>query len=330
MITIFFVLIPGIILGVAFLAIDYISEIKPIQKLEEKYKDIYISLIGGISISFIFLDVIPGLNRDFPDPILEFFLYFFIFLGFVFIHLTEKVIMQRVENKSQKKIRELDFIEDALQKQEKSLEQFIDDLVEKEDLDEESLKLLVKSDNQLHKKELEVETEENKLKLKIFDHVYKNLSTLHAGTDYVTHVLAGILIINFLTIHYFNAFLFFIFAVLKSIISNPLNRHIKITLGKEEFNIHIFRGKQKWKKILFTSSVPTGIFIGFFLETFVPINQFVYDSFFAFIVGIFFYVTIREVLPERERGKPEFFLLGAVFFSLIIILLNYLESFFLI
>ena len=327
MITFLLVLLPGLILGLAFLAIDYINEIKPIQDWEKRNKEKYISIIGGISVSFIFLDVIPGLNRDFPDPFLELFLYLFIFLGFVIIHLSEKLIMQSVEKKSQKKISELDHVVEVLEQQEKSLEQYIDEMIEKGDMDAESLNLLIKSDKQIHKKELEVMSEENKLKLQIFGHMYKDLSSLHSSLDYATHVLAGILIINFLTIHYFNAFLFFIFAVLKSIISNPLNRNLKVMLGKEQFEIHIFRGESKWKKILFTSSVPSGVIIGFLLVTFIPINQFVYDAVFAFIVGVFFYVTIREVLPEREKGKPSYFLLGAVLFTLVIILINYIELF---
>lgn len=327
MITIFLVLIPGIILGFSFLAIDYISEIKPIQKWELKHKETYISIIAGVSVSFIFLDVIPNLNRDFPDPFLELLLYFFIFFGFVIIHLSEKFIMQSVEKKTQKKIKELDYIEGILEQEEKSLEQYIDEMIDKGDMDAESLKLLVKSNHQIHKKELEVQSEENKLKLQIFGHIYKDLSTLNASLDYATHLLAGVLIVEFLTIHYFNAFLFFIFAVLKSIISNPLNRHLKVTLGKEDFEIHIFRGENKWRKILFTSSVPSGVIIGFLLVSFVPINQFVYDAIFAFIVGVFFYVTIREVLPEREKGKPLYFLLGAVLFTLVIVLLNYVELF---
>jgi len=328
--TVFFiVLIPGLILGLAFLFIDYMSEIKPIQKLEQKHKEIYLSLIGGISISFIFLDVIPSLNRDFPNFVLELILYFFIFLGFVFIHLTEKFILQHVETKSQKKINELDFLGDILEKQERTLEEYIDQELEKddEDIDIEFLKGLLTSDKLIHKKELELQSEEKKLKLKIFGLVYQNLNKLHAGTDYVTHILAGILIINFLSHHYFSAFLFFIFAVMKSIISNPLNRHLKIKLGKEDFTIKVLRGEETWRKVWFASSVPTGIIIGFILYVFVPVHQFVYDAIFAFIVGVFFYVTIREVLPEREHGKPLYFLLGAGVFTSIIILLNYIELF---
>ncbi len=324
-IAILIVLVPGLLLGLAFLLVDYISDIKPIQELEKRHKDIYLSLIGGISISFIFLDVIPSLNRDFPIFILETALYFFIFLGFVFIHLSEKSISQRAEKNAKAKIQELDLIEEILEKQEKTLEQFIDEELDKEKCDDEYLKKLLESDHLIHKKELSVQSEEKELKLKIYRDAYKNLNMLHAGTDYVTHILAGVLIINFLTIHYFNAFLFFIFAVVKSIISNPLNRHLKLRLGKEDFTIKVLRGEEKWKKIWFASSVPTGILIGFLFYYFVPINQFVYDSIFAFIVGVFFYVTIREVLPEREHGRPQYFLLGAIIFTFVIILIDYLE-----
>ncbi|MHA1799616.1 MAG: hypothetical protein ACTSVY_14305 [Candidatus Helarchaeota archaeon] len=325
MISIFTVLIPGIVLGIFFIIIDNISGLKPIQEIEKKHRDIYISSVAGISIAFIFLKVIPEIRSDFPDPFLDTYLFLFILIGFIFIHLTEKLILQKVERKSQDKINEFDEIMSVLEKEEKTLEEYIEKEVENGNLDKNSLELLINSDHKIHEKEMEIESEAKKLKLKIFNHIYKDLSFFHAIVDYTTHFLVGMILVNLLFIHVLSATLFFIFTSLKSIISSPLNRHLKITLGDEEFDVNINRGERLWKKIFFMTSVLTGIIIGYFLESLNVIHQFVYDASFAFISGVFFYIIMREVLPEREKGKPLYFLISTVAFSVVIFIINYIE-----
>ena len=41
--------------------------------------------------------------------------------------------------------------------------------------------------------------------------------------------------------------------------------------------------------------------------------------------GVILYTIVREVIPEKEKGKPLYFIIGAVSFTLLVILLGTLE-----
>ena len=43
---------------------------------------------------------------------------------------------------------------------------------------------------------------------------------------------------------------------------------------------------------------------------------------FSFISGVILYFIVREVIPEKEKGKPFYFLIGVISFSLIVIIIK--------
>ncbi|MHA1459607.1 MAG: hypothetical protein ACTSQR_08105, partial [Promethearchaeota archaeon] len=76
---------------------------------ERKHPKLNISLIAGISISYFFLVLLPEIAENIPVfPFeLTIFEYLFVLIGFVFVHTSEKFILQKVESKSQRRMRKL-------------------------------------------------------------------------------------------------------------------------------------------------------------------------------------------------------------------------------
>ncbi|MFW9894442.1 MAG: hypothetical protein ACFFD7_01400, partial [Candidatus Thorarchaeota archaeon] len=74
------------------------------------------------------------------------------------------------------------------------------------------------------------------------------------------------------------------------------------------------------------SSALTGIIFGLIFKIIWPINLELLFIFYSFISGVILYVIVREVIPEKEKGKPIKFLIGLVGFALIIIITNIFTS----
>jgi zinc transporter ZupT len=47
---------------------------------------------------------------------------------------------------------------------------------------------------------------------------------------------------------------------------------------------------------------------------------------FSFTSGVILYTVVREVIPEKEKGKPSYFLIGFVGFTLVIFVINILTN----
>ncbi|MAJ97307.1 MAG: hypothetical protein CMI56_01675 [Parcubacteria group bacterium] len=60
--------------------------------------------------------------------------------------------------------------------------------------------------------------------------------------------------------------------------------------------------------------------LGVFLAAFTSVNEVsLYHALFAFAVGGFFYITMIDVIPSRDRGSPLYFALGAILYTTVII-----------
>ncbi|GAG73755.1 unnamed protein product [marine sediment metagenome] len=116
-------LILGVIFGIVFFIVDIYNE--------NKTKEINTSLIAGITVTYFFVILLPEIDSGLEE--LPFGLYKFIgiLIGFSTIHLTEKVILLRVEQKSQVKLKEI-FKEEAevIEKEKKVEKSLIKKLVE--------------------------------------------------------------------------------------------------------------------------------------------------------------------------------------------------------
>ncbi|MFX0022713.1 MAG: hypothetical protein ACFE9S_10325 [Candidatus Hermodarchaeota archaeon] len=307
-------LIVAIACGFFFFIADY---------YEHKISPLHASFIAGISVSYFFLIVLPEIAKRLPavpfdDPLFE---YLFVFIGFSFVHITEKFILQKVESKTQKKMRKLLQKEQVLESVERNMEKILTEELTHESLDESALRSIAQTLSELNDQEEEMKVNINNYKIKIQNRINKDLRQFRYITDYVYHFLVGIIIVGLLYIdELIGAILFFIFAFFRTIITKRSEAHLIFTdLDIYEEVRHEEKIIVKW--ILGTSAL-TGIIIGIILKLFFPINLELLFIFYSFISGVILYVIVREVIPEKEKGNPLKFLIGLVGFSIIIIIIN--------
>ncbi|TFG24347.1 MAG: hypothetical protein EU529_04595 [Promethearchaeota archaeon] len=309
------IIIIAIIFGTAFFIADF---------FEHKHHQLHISLIAGISVAYFFLVVLPEVASGMPEYLLNFeiFEYFFILMGFIFFHVSEKLILQKVESKSQKRMRKLLKMEKDLEFVEENIENVLESELQEEKLDIAALKNLNESILGLKEQEKTIKKEIEQYKLKIQNHLNKDLSEFRFFTNFTYHLLVGIILVGLLFIEFLAAFLFFIFAWFRIIISNRSERHIIFT------DLEIYEetdyGTNLIKKTLLGLAALTGVFIGLVFELVLPIKielELIYILF-SFISGVILYTIVREVIPEKEKGNPLYFLVGAVGFIIIILFIK--------
>ena len=318
-------LLLGLIIGFSFGFLFYFTEYYQARycmkcRLDD-FGDIFISFVAGISVAYFFLELLPVLTLDFLDPFHAILTFLFILVGFTSIHIAEKLILQRVESKTRERITELDKIRLSLEKEEERIVEFLEREIIEEDWDNPLLKRFAEIASEAHTKEIELKSQETDLKIKIEEHLNRDIDEVHAITNYFYHWCIGLLIFSLLSVDLFSAFFFFVFAYLNSTISNASNRHVDIY----DMNIHMSVSEEGLSKIILPSSVLVGMIAGFLFELFLPIPEILVNSLLAFISGVILYVIVREVIPEKTKGKPIYFLIGVILFSLAIILVYILE-----
>ncbi|MHA1242003.1 MAG: hypothetical protein ACTSQU_14655, partial [Promethearchaeota archaeon] len=116
----------ALVFGVLFFVVDF---------YERKHPKLNISLIAGISISYFFLVLLPEIAENIPVFPFEItiFEYLFVLIGFVFVHTSEKFILQKVESKSQRRMRKLIEKEKIVADVEENIENILTREIEKED-----------------------------------------------------------------------------------------------------------------------------------------------------------------------------------------------------
>ena len=303
----------SIIFGALFFITEFFNEKINIR--------LHVSFIAGISVAYFFLILLPEIAHNLPEfPLgLEIFEYLFIFFGFSFIHVSEKLILQRVESKSQEKVRELYEKEKLLEVVEKNIENTIDKEILKDDVDNLSLKMLANVVVDLNKQNKEINTQIEETKRKIQMHIENDLNELRFFTNLFYHFIVGIILLALLFIDFLQGILFFIFAFFKIIISNRSDLSDKIYT---DLDIEIQFKKSQFKKLILAFSTLTGVIIGLFFEFLFQVDIELIYILYSFISGVILYTIVREVIPEKEKGKPIYFLIGAAGFTIIILLIN--------
>ena len=307
------VLILSLVFGVLFFIADF---------YEQKHLKLHVSLIAGISVAYFFIIVFPEIAGNLPEyPFhLKFLEYLFVLLGFCFIHISEKLILQKVESRSQKRMRKLLAKEKILESVEKNMEKILTNELKKSDLDEYTLRDIAQTLSTLNQQEEDVINEIQKYKIKIQHHINEDLSKFRYLTDYIYHFLVGIILVGLLLINIVDGILFFIFAWFRTIITNRSEVHIIFTdldiYEKPEIDTRSI------KKYLLATSAISGILIGFIIKIFIDLNTELLFIAFSFISGIILYIIVREVIPEKEKGEPLKFLIGMIGFIIVIVILN--------
>ncbi|MCK4370803.1 MAG: hypothetical protein KAW03_07030 [Candidatus Lokiarchaeota archaeon] len=303
----------SIIFGALFFITEFFNEKINIR--------LHVSFIAGISVAYFFLILLPEIAHNLPEfPLgLEIFEYLFIFFGFSFIHISEKLILQRVESKSQEKVRELYEKEKLLEAVEKNIENTIDKEILKDDVDNLSLKMLANVVVDLNKQNKEINTQIEETKRKIQMHIENDLNELRFFTNFFYHFIVGIILLALLFIDFLQGILFFIFAFFRIIISNRSDLSDKIYT---DLDIEIQFKESQFKKFILAFSTLTGVIIGLFFEFLFQVDIELIYILYSFISGVILYTIVREVIPEKEKGKPIYFLIGAAGFTIIILLIN--------
>ncbi|MFX1457297.1 MAG: hypothetical protein ACFFDB_18175 [Promethearchaeota archaeon] len=314
LVVIAFIAIP---FGILFFIADY---------YENKLIKVHASLIAGISVSYFFLIVLPEIAKRLPAfPFdLNLFEYLFVLIGFATVHVSEKFILQKVEIKTQNKMRKLMMKEQILETVEHNTEKILTEELTHENLDELALKDIARMLTELNKKEDEMKGEINNYKIKIQNKINKELSRFRLITDYFYHFFVGIILVGLLVIEIVGGILFFVYALLRTVISQRSEAHL-IFSDLEIYEEQKYEQKSSIKYVSYSSAL-TGIIFGLILKIIWPINLELLFIFYSFISGVILYVIVREVIPEKEKGKPVKFLIGLVGFALIIIITNIFTS----
>ncbi len=307
------VLILGLAFGIIFFIADY---------FENKLIKVHASLIAGISISYFFLIVLPEIAKRLPEfPFdLILFEYLFVLVGFSFVHVSEKLILQKVEIRTQKKMRKLLKKEKILENVERNMEKILTKELIHENQDEIALRQIAQTLSELNKQEEGMKLEINNYKIKIQNKINKELTNFRTITDYIYHFLVGIILMGLLRIELVGAILFFIYALFRTVVTKRSEAHFIFTdleiYDEQKFN------QKTIIRYLSCGSALTGIIIGLIINFFFPVNLELLFIFYSFISGVILYVIVREVIPEKEKGDPVKFIIGLVGFAIIIIIIN--------
>ena len=242
------------------------------------------------------------------------------FLGFAFIHLSEKLILQKVEAKSQKRMRKLLEKEKTLEIVQDNMENILTRELKDKKIDDYALKDLVRVVLELNEQEEKFKDEINRYKSKIQSRINEDLGNLRFFTNFTYHFLVGLIVVGLLSKDLAPGILFFFFAWFRAIISNRSEAHIIFT-DLEIYKTYEIDENIKRKYILSFSNM-LGVIIGIILMLFNFENQELFYIIYSFISGVILYSIVREVIPEREKGKPLYFLIGFVGYSIIIFIIN--------
>ncbi len=319
-------LILGLVIGVFFLAAELYHEKYCFECKGPKSKEKQVSIVAGFSIAYFFLKLLPEIFQELSHYNQEIFTYSAIFVGFCFIHLSEKMILKRVGNKCRTIIKDLVIKKKQLEIDEKVTEHKLSNELEREEWDKLTLRKLAEKLTGLNQKDQELKKSEKEIKIELQSHLNKDLEKVHVVINYFYHLIVGLIIFNLLKEVLISGILFSFFAILKATISNTSNRHIKIF----DINIHTKIEEHNLIRILSITSVLTGVVIGLIFEILYPISSFVIFHFFAFISGIILYIIVREVIPQEEKGRPYYFVSGITIFIIILIFIELLSNYILI
>jgi len=311
-------IIISFIFGIFFLLVELYNENYCFECKGQRSKEIQTSIIAGFSIAYFFLKLLPEIFTELSLYNQGVFAFASIFIGFCFIHLSEKLILKRVGNKCRTIIRDIVIKKKQLEIEEKVTEKKLTKELRKDDWNKTTLKKLASSLYNINEQDSRIKEREVEVKKELQTNLNKDLEIVHIFTNYLYHLIIGFIILSLLVENLISGILFASFAFLKATISNTSNRHVKIL----DISIHTKISEHKSVKLLSITSVLLGIGIGLLFEFFYPIPLYVVFQLFAFSAGIILYIIVREVIPEQEKGKPNYFILGIAVLIIVLIIIE--------
>jgi len=126
---------------------------------------------------------------------------------------------------------------------------------------------------------------------------------IHFFIFFLYYFVIGIVLVGFLEFNIVKGLLFFVPVVFYAAVSR---------VSFEE--VHIQIREQKIFRILLVLAT----FLGVLSASMILEQTFLYHILLAFIIGAFFYIVIMDFIPKEAKGRPEYFLLGAGLYTLLI------------
>ncbi|MBT3582464.1 hypothetical protein HN924_01575 [Candidatus Woesearchaeota archaeon] len=136
--------------------------------------------------------------------------------------------------------------------------------------------------------------------------IIEDLSAVHAVSFFTYHFVIGVVIVNLLNRDALLGALFFI----------PIMTYTAI--GQVSLKeIHAKVTEKKLVKLFLASSTLIGIIEAVFIQ----IHTKVFYALLGFVAGAMLYHVMRESIPSEKEGNALFFLIGAIFYTIIILLM---------
>ena len=134
----------------------------------------------------------------------------------------------------------------------------------------------------------------------------KDLREIHSVLFFIYHTLLGVVLVRVFEVGPRQGLLFFIPAFFHTAMSSVSLNEVHKSL-KENF----------LTKLVLSVTPLIGVWIGL---TFTIKETFFYGTL-GFMGGALLYVVIRETLPKEEKGKPLWFVLGLLFYAVLLMIL---------
>lgn len=131
----------------------------------------------------------------------------------------------------------------------------------------------------------------------------KDLKEIHTIGFFLYHFVIGFILVDFLSISILDGLLFFIpllfFSALSTISMKELHGKIR---------------ENTCMRILLSGST----LIGIILAIYISIPSIVFDVLLGFVIGTALHTILMDAIPKERRGKPEYFILGVIVYTLLI------------
>ena len=131
-------------------------------------------------------------------------------------------------------------------------------------------------------------------------HAPKELALEDSIVSFIYHFMVGAFIVFFTKQSSIAGILFFI----------PILLHTSVSA------LPVDAPTSKNMKYIIASSSFLGVVVSYFAFTYIPLT--VFTVLLGFIVGTLIFTTIRHSIPEGKAGKPMYFFIGVVLYTLII------------
>jgi len=97
---------------------------------------------------------------------------------------------------------------------------------------------------------------------------------------------------------------------------------LAIHAGLSSLSMRELHGKMK-ESFTVKSLLSAAPLAGMVFAKLVVMPVVVFNAILSFIIGVFLYIVIRELLPEKKKGEPTYFILGMVLFGALIYLTKF-------